>query len=218
MTPVEFRGDLWLQKTRVPWRGVVCVILRLAVLVELRLLTDGLTDRQTDRQTDGQTDTGPWLVYRGCIASRGKNCLWLHSWFLLPTRDFCLDDGHVLQLLHHTTCNLSASWSMATGTGICSKPRSCHHFWTPGQFSANHCSVSDNFHRILYHQFYIINIHTRQNDSSPSRRIWKSPNLVVFGDHHAVTRASAGFWLGGQCSLAAWGKEILKIWLRNGAF
>jgi len=36
--------------------GVVCVILRLAVLVEPRLVTD--------RQTDGQTDTGPWLVPR----------------------------------------------------------------------------------------------------------------------------------------------------------
>ena len=58
MTPVEFRGELWLQKTRVPGlsRGVVCVILRLAVLVELRLVTDGQTDRQTD--------TGPWLVPR----------------------------------------------------------------------------------------------------------------------------------------------------------
>ena len=62
MTPVEFRRDLWRQKTRVPGlsRGVVCVILRLAVLVELRLVTD--TDRQTDRRTD--TDTGPWLVPR----------------------------------------------------------------------------------------------------------------------------------------------------------
>ena len=42
MTPVEFRGDLWHQKTRVPQLscGVVGVILRLAVLVELRLVTD----------------------------------------------------------------------------------------------------------------------------------------------------------------------------------
>ena len=48
MTPVEFRGDLWYQKTRLPGVscGVVCVILRFAVLVELRLVTD--TDRQTD--------------------------------------------------------------------------------------------------------------------------------------------------------------------------
>ena len=47
VTPVEFRGDLWLQKTRVPGLscGVVCVILRLAVLVELRLVTDRQTDR-----------------------------------------------------------------------------------------------------------------------------------------------------------------------------
>jgi len=58
MTPVEFRGDLWHQKTRVPGVscGAVCVILRLAVLVELRLVTDG--------RTDGQTDTGSWLVPR----------------------------------------------------------------------------------------------------------------------------------------------------------
>ena len=58
--PVEFRGDLWHQKTRLSC-GVVCVILRLAVLVELRLVTD--RDRQT--QAHGK--------YRGCIASRGKN-------------------------------------------------------------------------------------------------------------------------------------------------
>ena len=41
-TPVEFRGDLWHQKTRVPELlcGFVCVILCLAVLVEHRLVTD----------------------------------------------------------------------------------------------------------------------------------------------------------------------------------
>ena len=45
--PVEFRGDLWHPKTRVPGLScdVVCVILRLAVLVELRLVTDSRTDR-----------------------------------------------------------------------------------------------------------------------------------------------------------------------------
>jgi len=53
VTPVEFRGDLWRQKTRVPGLscGVVCVILRLAVLVELRLVTD----RQTQTQAHGST-------------------------------------------------------------------------------------------------------------------------------------------------------------------
>ena len=56
VTPVEFRGDLWLQKTRVPELscGVVCVILSLSVLVEHRLVTD--------RRSDRRTDTGPWLV------------------------------------------------------------------------------------------------------------------------------------------------------------
>ena len=40
--PVKFRGDLWRPKTRVPGLScdVVCVILRLAVLVGLRLVTD----------------------------------------------------------------------------------------------------------------------------------------------------------------------------------
>ena len=52
--PVEFRKDIWFQKNTVPGLscGVVCVILYLAVLVELRLVTD----------TDRRTDTGPWLV------------------------------------------------------------------------------------------------------------------------------------------------------------
>jgi len=62
MTPVEFRGDLWRQKTRLPGLscGVVCVILRLAVLLELRLVTD--------RQID--TDTDPWLIPRMHIIAR----------------------------------------------------------------------------------------------------------------------------------------------------
>jgi len=62
MTPVEFRGNLWLQKTRVPGLlcGVVCVILRSAVLVELRLVTDGQTDRQTDRHTPMASTADAW--------------------------------------------------------------------------------------------------------------------------------------------------------------
>ena len=64
MTPVEFRGDLWRQKTRVPGLsyGFVCVILRLAVLVELRLVTDRQADTDTDKDTDRHA--GPWLVPR----------------------------------------------------------------------------------------------------------------------------------------------------------
>jgi len=52
MTPVEFRADFWHQKARVPALscGVVYVILRLAVLVELRLVTD--TDGHSRTQTD----------------------------------------------------------------------------------------------------------------------------------------------------------------------
>ena len=38
--------DCWRQKTRVPElsRGVICVILRLAVLTQYRRVTDGHTD------------------------------------------------------------------------------------------------------------------------------------------------------------------------------
>ena len=56
----NFLSPQWRPKTRVPELscGVVCVILCLAVLVELRLVTD------TDGQTDTETDTGPWLVPR----------------------------------------------------------------------------------------------------------------------------------------------------------
>ena len=53
---VEFRGDLWRQKTRVTGlsSGVVYMIPHLAVLVEHRLVAD----------TDRQTNTVPWLVPR----------------------------------------------------------------------------------------------------------------------------------------------------------
>ena len=58
MTPVEFRGDLWHQKTRVPGVscGVVCVILRFAVLVEHRLVTDTDTDRHGHRPMASTAD------------------------------------------------------------------------------------------------------------------------------------------------------------------
>jgi len=48
---VGIRRDLWRHKTRLPGLsyGVVCVILRLAILVQYRLVTD--------EQTNGRTDT-----------------------------------------------------------------------------------------------------------------------------------------------------------------
>jgi len=51
VTPLEFRQDLWRQKTEVNDLSydVVCVILGLAVLVKHRLVTD--------RRTDGHTMT-----------------------------------------------------------------------------------------------------------------------------------------------------------------
>jgi len=48
--PLEFRRNFWRQKTRVTGLsyGVVCMILRLAVLVQCRLVTDRQTDQRTD--------------------------------------------------------------------------------------------------------------------------------------------------------------------------
>ena len=92
VTPVEFRGDLWHQKTRLAGLscGVVFVILRLAVLVELQLATD----RQKDGRTQGHGQ------YRGCIASRGKNAATRSRW---QTTKECLCPGvHVHCAQVHT--------------------------------------------------------------------------------------------------------------------
>ena len=64
MIPFEFCHDLWHEKTRVPVLscGITCVILRLAVVIQYR----SVTDRQT--HNDG--------IYCASIASRGKNGLW----------------------------------------------------------------------------------------------------------------------------------------------
>ena len=52
VTPFEFRKDFWLQKTRLSELacGVVCMLLCLAILVELRLVSDRQTDIQTKTQ------------------------------------------------------------------------------------------------------------------------------------------------------------------------
>ena len=67
--PVEFRGDLWQQKTRFPGVscGLVCVILRFAVLIEHRLVTD------TD--TVSALLRGNWQDYYWQDASRGYSAI-----------------------------------------------------------------------------------------------------------------------------------------------
>jgi len=78
VAPVEFRGDLWHQKTTVPGLscGFICVILCLAVLVEHRLLTD--TDTQGRRQvkicgvdTDGERGARAYSGGLGTEPPRG---------------------------------------------------------------------------------------------------------------------------------------------------
>ena len=59
VTPFEFRRGFRYQKTRVPGLscGVVCVILRLAVSVEQRLVTDRRRDGQTHDVTTANRPT-----------------------------------------------------------------------------------------------------------------------------------------------------------------
>ena len=64
MIPFEFRHDLWHQKTRIMGLscGVVCVILRIAVLIQYQSVTD--------TQTHSHTTTANTAL---SIASCGKN-------------------------------------------------------------------------------------------------------------------------------------------------
>ena len=70
----EFRNELWCQKTR--FKGlscsVICVILRLAVLIQYRSVTDTHTHTHTHthRQTDRHTTTAYTALSK---ASCGKN-------------------------------------------------------------------------------------------------------------------------------------------------
>ena len=69
-------NEFWRQKTRVPGlsRGVICVILCLAVLIQYRRGTD----RQTDRHTHTQTHDDGYYP-RIAIAARVKNTAATHS-------------------------------------------------------------------------------------------------------------------------------------------
>ena len=82
--PVKFHADLWHQKTRVPRLscGVVCMILRLAVLTQYRLVTNRRTVRQRNRQTHDDS------IYSTSIASCSKNWSgfkWSKRWWVLGT-------------------------------------------------------------------------------------------------------------------------------------
>jgi len=50
---LEFHGDFWHQKTRIPGlsQSVINVILSLAIFVQLPLVTKGPTEGRTDGQT-----------------------------------------------------------------------------------------------------------------------------------------------------------------------
>jgi len=72
VTQFEFRRYLWHQKTRVQvlLRGIICVILHLAVLIQYLSVSD--TQTYTMTHNDG--------IYRATIASRGKKISFGSQW------------------------------------------------------------------------------------------------------------------------------------------
>ena len=75
----EFRHDLWHQKNRIMGLscGVVCMILRVAVLIQYQSVTGTQTHTQTDRQTHRHTTTAYTAL---SIASRGKKYKMYAKW------------------------------------------------------------------------------------------------------------------------------------------
>ena len=92
----EFRRDLWCQKTRVLGLscGIICVILRLAVLIQYR----SVTDRETHRHT--------MTIYTTLALSRGKNvnitAIFMHSFTISTTYNDVKDD--TVSNLAHVYC------------------------------------------------------------------------------------------------------------------
>ena len=93
MIPFEFRRELWCQKTRVQGLscGIICVILRLAVLIQYRSVTHTHTHTHTHTTTTTTTTTTAYTAVS--IASRGKNprlrqakCEHFHNQLLLIVR------------------------------------------------------------------------------------------------------------------------------------
>jgi len=112
VNPVKFRWHLWRQKTRVPGlsRGVVCVILRLAILVEHRLVTD--TDRQTHRRDTGQRlvlqiHSIVWQLYRLCPT---ESTVQLHP-LLCKSQHLCLSHSEYnSRSLQSSHCRSGPKW------------------------------------------------------------------------------------------------------------
>jgi len=79
VTPVEFRPDLWYQKTNVPGLlcGVVCMILCSTILTQYW----HVTERQMDRQTHDDS------IHCTSVTSRGKTAFNIGSWALLIMSD-----------------------------------------------------------------------------------------------------------------------------------
>ena len=106
-------NEFWRQKTRVPGlsRGAVCMILRLAVLIQYRHVTHRQTHTQRDRHTIlAITPTGKNACFVHCF-------LWFHN-----------------QLRRVTYANLMHSnlfSSVDTTAGICNSICSCFFYMSP---------------------------------------------------------------------------------------
>jgi len=96
MIPFEFRHDLWHQKTTVLGLscGIICVILRLAILIQYRSVTDPQTN-----------DDG---IYSASIALHGKNgnitAIFMHSFTIITSYNDVKDD--TMSNLVHVYCEI----------------------------------------------------------------------------------------------------------------
>ena len=109
MITVEFRGDLWIQKTRAPDLscGVVCVVLRLAVLVDLRLVTERQTDRHRAMASTADAHHRAVTILLGRIAA-SPHRMDAVFWYKRHTFVVSVCVGHIDELCRNGLTNRDA--------------------------------------------------------------------------------------------------------------
>ena len=146
MIPFEFRNELWCQKTRVKGLsfGVICVILRLAVLIQYRSVTD--THTQTDKQTDTRRRHIPRLARRRAVKitilyAAAQTAAKLITIFVIPIHvttyaESMVKIGPVVAEIFCGICRLVQKGA------VVSYPRNLWGYWTDLNHICTRCSYS----------------------------------------------------------------------------